>query len=342
MGDATGIEWTDATWNPIVGCSIKSPGCTNCYAMAMAARIEKMQPGSHYAGTTQPSKAGPVWTGKLALAPERILTQPLAWRKPRNIFVNSMGDLFHENARDEDIDKAFAVMALTPQHTYQVLTKRAERMAAYLADAHTRIAIATMEAAPINRDISDVGLVFAPHRTPSTYLDRWPLQNVLLGVSVEDERRARERWLPLSDIASYGWRTFVSYEPAIGPVDWSGWQFLSWLISGGESGPHARPSHPDWHRTARDFCAAHGIPYFFKQWGEWEKAVDRGYEDPDWRLDYSRTFADQGEMRWLNLAGGCGFHGERFHVMRRVGKRAAGRQLDGIEHNAMPQTARLL
>src|SRR5688572_17616164 len=109
MGDATGIEWTDATWNPIVGCSIHSPGCTNCYAMRQAARIERMTPGTHYAGTTQPSKAGPVWTGKLALAPERILTQPLRWQKPRKIFVNSMGDLFHEDPRDEDIDKVFAV-----------------------------------------------------------------------------------------------------------------------------------------------------------------------------------------------------------------------------------------
>ena len=132
MADKTGIEWTDATWNPIVGCSVVSPGCTHCYAMSMAARIEKMTPGSHYAGLTDASKAGPVWNGRLALAPDHILTQPLRWQKPRRIFVNSMGDLFHEDVPDDWIDRVFAVMALAPQHTFQVLTKRAERMRNYL------------------------------------------------------------------------------------------------------------------------------------------------------------------------------------------------------------------
>ena len=134
MADKSKIEWTEATWNPIVGCSVVSPGCTNCYAMKMAARIEAMaigqttkngSPGlapTHYAGTTQSSKAGPVWTGKVALAPDHILTQPLRWKRPRTIFVNSMGDLFHEDVPDEWIDRVFAIIALCPQHTFQVLT----------------------------------------------------------------------------------------------------------------------------------------------------------------------------------------------------------------------------
>lgn len=144
MGDKSAIEWTDATWNPIVGCSIVSPGCSNCYAMKQAARIERMTEGenriraeglanrdgrlkpidSHYFGTTQASNAGPVWTGKIALAPESILTAPLRWRRPRKIFVNSMGDLFHEDAPGEWIDRVFAVMALGSDATISYVAQR--------------------------------------------------------------------------------------------------------------------------------------------------------------------------------------------------------------------------
>jgi protein gp37 len=134
MGDNTGIEWTDATWNPIVGCSIVSPGCTNCHAMKFAGnRLDGNSKAPHCAGTTQKSKAGPVRSGKLTLSPEHILAAPLRWKKSRTIFVNSMGDFFHEDCPDEWIDQVFAVMALAPQHTFQVLTKRAERMRDYLA-----------------------------------------------------------------------------------------------------------------------------------------------------------------------------------------------------------------
>ncbi len=143
------IEWCMDTWNPTVGCSIVSPGCTNCYAMRMAARLEAMgQP--IYAGMTQPSKAGPVWTGKVELSNWGQVIRPLSWKRPRRIFVNSMSDLFHESLSDEAIDKVFAVMALCPQHTFQVLTKRAERMRAYSSDPQTpfRVARAIEEAAP--------------------------------------------------------------------------------------------------------------------------------------------------------------------------------------------------
>ena len=136
------IEWTEKTWNPIVGCSIVSPGCTNCYAMRQAERIEKMNPDlAHYRGLTQPSKAGPVWTGKVALS-ERALLEPLRRRKPTTWFVNSMGDLFHEDAPDEWIDRVFAVMALCPQHTFQCLTKRSRRMKDYFDDPRRRDLIA--------------------------------------------------------------------------------------------------------------------------------------------------------------------------------------------------------
>lgn len=336
MGDASAIEWTDATWNPIVGCSIVSPGCSNCYAMRQAARIQRMAAGagksSHYEGTTQASKAGPVWTGKLAPAPDHILTQPLRWARPRRIFVNSMSDLFHEGAPVETIDRVFAVMALTPQHEYQVLTKRSDRMLAYVSAAWQR----RERLGEIMGELG--GEERAGWYAPESDGKRgWisialPLPNVLLGTSVEDQRRADERKGDMQALAAAGWRTFVSYEPALGPVDWAGWEFLSWLISGGESGPRARPSHPDWHRAARDFCAAHRIPYFFKQWGEWA-------DGSDFRTDCI-TVARSGRWwpshecapsdianRWSDMAP-C--------MMHHAGKRAAGRLLDGIEHNAMP------
>ncbi|UJX46609.1 DUF5131 family protein [Xanthobacter sp. YC-JY1] len=323
MADKSAIEWTDATWNPIVGCSLVSPGCTNCYAMRMAARLEAMGQAA-YAGTTKPSAAGPVWTGKVSLH-RPALFKPLDWKKPRSIFVNSMSDLFHPAVRVEDILHVFTVMAIAHQHDFQILTKRNDRMRRFIRQPDL---------------LAQIYANWYSFSGGAREVHGWPLPNVLIGVSVEDQRRADERRRDLRSLAELGWRTFVSYEPALGPVDWTGWEFLSGLISGGESGPRARPTHPDWHRAARDFCAAHGIPYFFKQWGAWEVAVDRDNEDPDWRAGYARKFDDsKPDIAWLNLAGGRGFHGERFHVMRRVGKARAGRLLDGREHNDLPRRA---
>ena len=390
MGDATGIEWTDATWNPVVGCSVVSPGCTNCYAMKMAARIEnidakqrirdyvahryldemhpagrdparsaKLEARTHYAGTTQQSKAGAVWTGKVALAPDPILLAPLRWRRPRRIFVNSMGDLFHESVPDVWIDKVFAVMALAPQHMFQVLTKRSARMREYLSSGIARRPLLSAE---IGRMVARAGRDMEAAMAAVDRALALPLRNVWLGVSAEDQPRANERIPDL--LATPAAVRFVSAEPLLGPIDlecvpWpSGWDrgtddpsdgidpllfnraHLDWIIAGGESGPHARPMHPDWARNLRDQCAAAGVPFFFKQWGEWKPLIDRERDDPDWREDYRFTYEHRGKMHWLNLAGGIGFHGERFHVMGRVGRRAAGRLLDGREHNDMPRAAR--
>lgn len=403
MADTTGIEWTDATWNPIVGCSITSPGCAHCYAMPMAARIAHMQPRSHYADMTQPSAAGAVWTGKVTRAPDNILTAPLRWRKGRRIFVNSMGDLFHESVQDEWIDRVFAIMALCPQHTFQVLTKRSARMRAYASGPKSPIRIAEIillesQAWGMKGKQMLAPLGNRPREEDPEYV-RWPLPNVWLGVTAEDQTRADERIPDL--LATPAAIRFVSCEPLLGGLDLtqvgnlssirasfpgliekeerrrprngngsiSGYQIdaignpgssieffqtpdhmggfsatsprqfprIDLVIAGGESGPRARPMHPDWARTLRDQCATVGVPFFFKQWGEWEAAVDRERDDPDWRLNYSGTFADAGKTKWLNLAGGRGFHGEQFHVMRRVGKARTGRLLDGIEHNAMPE-----
>ena len=278
MAANTSIEWTDATWNPIVGCSVVSPGCTNCYAMKMAARIERCGTAPHYAGTTHASKAGAVWTGRVSLAPAHILTHPLRWNRARKIFVNSMGDLFHESVPDEWIDRVFAVMALAPQHTFQVLTKRSKRQREYMTPA--RATAVGMEA---------LGLTFEAyardHRSmvgdgvmlegDICHLKVWPLPNVWLGVSVEDQARADERIPDL--LATPAAVRFVSAEPLLGPVDLT-WlkptinalspinhPSLDWVIAGGESGPAARPMHPDWVRALRDQCAAAGTAFFYKQ-----------------------------------------------------------------------------
>jgi len=339
----TKIEWTDKTWNPLVGCSVVSPGCTNCYAMAMAARLERMNPKlTHYQGLTKIVNGNAVWTGKLALAPDHVLTEPLRRKKPTMYFVNSMSDLFHESVPDGWIDRVFAVMALCPQHTFQVLTKRAARMRAYF-DAGERGGIVATQA--IVASGGKFGI-----RKP-----QWPLPNIWLGVSAERQQEADAR---IPDLLSTPAAVrFVSAEPLLGPIDVTRLDVpdygylnalddgyftdgrpprprLDWVIVGGESGPGARPMHPDWARAIRDQCVAADVPFFFKQWGHWVPELDCDAGDPDDRADYAR-FLRNG-FRILNLEGGCGFHGERVHVMRPSSKKSAGRLLDGREWQQWP------
>lgn len=350
MADKTGIEWTDASWNPIVGCSIVSPGCTNCYAMHQAARIERMAAGSgratHYAGTTKGSKAGAVWTGRMALAPDAILTQPLRWKRPRRIFVNSMGDLFHEDVPDAWIDRVFAVMALAHQHTFQILTKRSARMRAYVPAAEQRLGRSP------NVRIASPTQYLSARRIGDHKV--WPLPNVWLGVSAEDQRRADERIPDL--LATPAAIRFVSAEPLLGPVDlghmqeylpdnvWLTWlDGLDWIIVGGESGRNARPMHPAWARAIRDQCTAAGTAFFFKQWGAWsysEIGSDGALCPPlpadtcaRWRRWDGITFraAGKGESAAAFLAPGC--------IAAPANKARAGRLLDGVTHNAMPEVA---
>lgn len=342
----TAIEWTERTWNPIVGCSVLSPGCKHCYAMIMARRLEAMGV-PHYAGLTQQTKAGAVWTGKLALAPEHVLLEPLRRRKPTTYFVNSMGDLFHEDVPEEWIDQVFAVMALAPQHTFQVLTKRAERMRRYFSGIDN--GDGSWLDGPEWRDALIEGsaqlLYSRLHggENPSLWLAvHMPLPNVWLGVSAEDQKRADERIPEL--LATPAAIRFVSAEPLLGPIDFrsispNGIQLidalngmsrtpdcdfrakLDWIIAGGESGPGARPMHPDWPRQIRDQCATAGTAFFFKQWGEWlpDDLPSEMAEDLELRNRYA-TIGDQ--------------------QFARAGKKAAGRLLDGVEHNAMPEARR--
>lgn len=253
MSDHTAIEWTDATWNPIVGCSVVSPGCTNCYAMKLAGT--RLAHTAIYAGLTQASKARPVWNGQVRLI-ESALEKPLHWAKPRRIFVNSMGDLFHEAIPDEWIDACFAVMERCPQHTFQVLTKRARRLREY-SERQLRRALTTR------------GKPFPPFKA-------WPLSNVWLGVSAEDQTRWDERVPEL--IAAPARVRFVSAEPLLSRIDASDVELarLHWLIVGGESGPGSRPMQEHWASILRDRAKAAGAAFFFKQWGDWRDGARVG------------------------------------------------------------------
>jgi protein gp37 len=343
MSDNTKIEWADATVNAVNGCSVLSPGCTNCYAMKLAGTRMRNHPTRE--GLTDQTKAGPVWNGTVRLH-EPALLQPLKWQRPRRIFWNAHGDLFHDAVPDEWIDRVFAVCAMTPQHTHMMLTKRSGRMREYFERLPQR-----------QRDLfCDAGLDFV----------NFPLPNVWLGVSVEDQQRADERIPDL--LGTPAAVRFLSCEPLLGPVDltrirrfpagkadrefinavagriWTDqsnlpnpdprWAYpgmpfsggergVDWVIVGGESGAKARPMHPDWARSLRDQCANAGVPFHFKQWGEWTAC-----SGPDGFWPHNKPTACR-----LMLDGE---RHPRGWPMQRVGKRSAGRLLDGVEHNGVP------
>lgn len=270
MGNSS-IEWTDCTWNPIRGCSMakgsEAGGCLNCYAARMASRnLPEMRSPTTGEQFARILPSGPRWTGDVELI-EKALTLPLKWRKPRKVFVNSMSDLFHESLTDEQIYRVFAVMALCPQHIFQVLTKRPERMKAW--SGRFEGVMAAMRQMGV-----DVAAI------------RWPLPNVWLGVSCEDQATADAR-IPLLLQTPAAVR-FVSYEPALGPVDFRQWlqrgelaeeaegrlfpqtvvrRAFHWLIVGGESGPGARPFDVTWARNTVEQCKLAGVACFVKQFG---------------------------------------------------------------------------
>lgn len=239
----TTIEWTDATWNPVAGCLVITPGCTNCYAMRMAARLEAMGVAK-YEGLTRKSGNRYVWTGKVRLD-EASLETPLKWRKPRKIFVNSMSDLFHADVPAEFVARVWAVMERTPQHTYQILTKRPERMREVIT-----------------------GL-----RLPA-------MEHVWLGASVEDAAVLAR----LDDLrATPAIVRFVSFEPLIGSVAGANLDNIHWAIVGGESGPRARPMDEKWVDEIRLNCLTSGTAFFFKQWGGTnKKAAGRLLHGREW------------------------------------------------------------
>ena len=328
VAENTAIEWCDHTFNPWVGCTKVSPGCDHCYAEARAKR------GGKAAGVT--------WGG------ERRRTSTASWRKPlqwqakaaafqaehgrrQRVFCASLADVFDNEVAQYWRTALFSLIHETPDLDWLLLTKRignADRM--------------------LHNDApKGCSLVGAP--------------NVWIGATVVNQAEA-DRDIPklLATPASV---RFLSIEPMLGPIDLRPWfigcdhgsrpgpggvggvmcvdcggvghncQRLHWVICGGESGPHARPMHPDWARSLRDQCAAAGVPFLFKQWGEHDLSYDRERDDPD----YLRCAAIARQPgRWINLAGGHGFAGERVHYAHRVGKKAAGRQLDGRTWDGFP------
>lgn len=350
------IEWTDRSdWSPVRGCSRVTEACRNCYAEKISGRF--CAAGQPFEGFATKKDGQARWTGKVELQTNR-LTLPLKWRKAAKIFVNSASDIFHESLPDSDIDKIFAVMALCPQHTFQVLTKRPKRMRDYcnrVAQGNDHIDAAVWRLTcpypygGYNTAFLKGSLGEAARKAVKSMVgspghpDYW-MPNVWLGVSVHDQANADE-FVPML-LATPAAKRFVSYEPALGPVDWTNindktggsiesligfaWDScthiakIDQIIFGGESGPNARPPHPDWARNTQRQCAAAGTAFYMKQWGEWAEVS---------LVDKSQEIFDQYDA--LNY--------EKMHrfpdgtAMARVGKKRAGRLLDGTEYSEIPQ-----
>lgn len=305
---STAIEWTDETWNPVRGCSRKSEGCRHCYAEQQAARIVRMGKGkpTPYDGLVKMVNGEARWTGVVRLVPER-LTDPMRWKTPRRIFVNSMSDLFHESLDDEAIDLVLAAMLLCPHHTFQVLTKRASRMRAYFAgdELYERVLEAARRFRNERPRLNQIGI-----SDPATHPAPW----IWLGVSVEDQDAFDERWPDLA--ATPAGRRFLSCEPLLGgvnaiPATESG--LLHWVIAGCESGIGARRCDKRWLRWLRDQCRDHGVPYFLKQ------AVDEGEE----------KFGVDCEGKAQGITCGAGSH-------RKPAGLIGAPYLDGVQHLEFP------
>jgi protein gp37 len=379
MGETTKIEWTDSTWNPLRArntetgkmgwfCEHMSSGCDFCYA-------EKMNVNTYF-GNGLPYKAGSLPKLELFLD-EKMLQKPLSWRKPRKIFVCSMTDLFGRFVKDEQIDKIFAVMALSPQHTFQILTKRPERMRDYcktLGRHHEvdRVSIASKAIEAARGTAKGFCYSLGQHG--------WHLPNVWLGTSCEDQKTADQRlpWL-IETPAAVRW---VSAEPLLSGLDLRPWlscnhdialsgmgepglwrcdvcyallretnainrwpeytverpgKMLEWIVAGGESGPKARPAHPDWFRSIRDQCVETGTKFLFKQFGEWSP-VRPGNFCAVTKKRYSHdTFAWADANTVYNPKNPPNGHFPS-QMMYKVGKKKAGRLLDGREWSEFPQT----
>lgn len=308
------IEWTDKTWNPIVGCSKVSPACDNCYAEQQAGMCANFKQ-AQYQDVVRISPDCDTylgqWNGRTSFV-ESQLDKPLKRKKPTKYFVCSMSDLFHESVPFEWVAKVFSVMALCPQHTFQVLTKRPERMAYFFEVVKN-----------IDQHPELDQLLFDPWRAvyaaPGDSLP-WPLPNVWIGTTVENQEQADRRIPHLLKCAAPV--RFLSVEPMLGPVELGMWleYSIQWVICGGEAGPRARPMYEGWALSLMEQCRDASIPFFFKQWGEW-------YPHPTtscfpFAISYGNTYV------WGHGSG---------LVSYRVGKKVAGRLLDGVEYSEFPE-----
>lgn len=358
---ATKIEWCEETWNPIVGCTKISPGCDHCYAERMAKRLKAMSEKYDGKGsdTLHRSATGPyaevisakgTWNGFTSFV-KSAMEKPLHWKTPRKIFVCSMGDLFHESALIRWIDMIIAMAALVPKHIFIILTKRPEKMFDYFkaskddlierwGDACYEIGVSDK-----NDDIDS-----PPCWIHNRLQDEWPMNNLWLGVTAENQEQANIRISILLEIPAV--KRFVSVEPMLGPIDFydiqKGNEFyhalkgfgdisgsnghfggtkLDWVICGGESGPGARLMHPDWVRSLRDQCQNAGTPFFFKQWGEWVP------EDQASKPLYEKYLTMPINNWPKHLPQDP--HGQKLFF--KAGKKAAGSTLDGEKFKEYPK-----
>lgn len=332
MGDKTHISWSDATWPVLRGCSKISPGCKGCWAIKDAHRMQNNpnpKCAAHFIGLTVVEGGKANWSGVVRLD-EAVLDWPLKWKRARNIFVASSGDLFHEAASVDDIDSVFAVMqhAYSRGHRFQVLTKRAARAAAYLSDPDLYERLLTK----LNWVRSRwSGLPIVPLSNPV----RFPMKHIQIGFSAENQHWFDQRWPHMQAIAALGWMVWCSYEPALGPVDMADAlaHGLRWIVCGGESGPDARPMHPDWARQNRDQCVAARVPWHFKQFGEYGPWVD--HQKPIDSPGRVYMAYDGTVRKWTENNNGQDLRD--FAVLERVGKKLAGRTLDGRLWDEFPE-----
>lgn len=357
----TKIEWANKTWNPTRGCSLVSDGCKHCYAMRQAHRFNTA--GGPYEGLTVLTSTGPKWNGDITLVPDK-LGEPMRWRNPCRIFVNSMSDVFHEGVDDSFIDRIFGVIQLCPQHIFQILTKRPQRMMEYMNEPGRggKVMLAA------EREAFDQDTLAQRHgRLPATAkYDKtaditageslikvkggtWPPPNAWMGTSVENQKTADER-IPflLRTLAMVRW---ISAEPLLGMIDlreahvtkqrlanWPNPTRVDWVVVGGESGPGARPMDPEWARSLRDQCVSRNIAYFFKQYGDW--AVGGKVEKDDSYAGgyaFDSLFGGRVSTQCVRNRGRNTRALEGNRVIERVGKHKAGRLLDGREWNQYPR-----
>jgi protein gp37 len=339
MATETAIEWCDSTFNPWTGCTKISPACDHCYAEDWAKRSGIVQWGNHPRRRTTEA----AWREPLRWQREAAAFFELHGRR-RRVFCASLADVF-----DNQVDPAwrkdlFTMIRATPELEWLLLTKRPGNIGEMVEAAGGRannVAFgATMVNQPeLDRDLAKLIEVKRYLRPNFIFGSLEPLISLITLPIIHDHcdlcggTGMLGRW-PHGVCHICRGRGKISLISDATYRD--GYFGLDWVIAGGESGHGARPVHPDWIRDLRDQCASVAVPFLFKQWGAWKPVLDRGKDDPDWREDYSRKFADNGKHQWLNLAGGRGFHGERFHVMRRMNKNLAGNELDGRQHLEFP------
>ena len=347
------------TWNPVVGCRKVSEGCRNCYAERMANRLAGIA-NKKSAATTSLLKYADViyngkWNGKASFNTDELLA-PLQWKSPRVVFVCSMGDLFHENTMETWIDKVMVMIALNPKHIFIILTKRAKRMAEYFSRPKEKIVEAWEKAcydiglSDSNDDI-DSPACFIYNRAfgyTKKSTTGWPLTNMWLGVTAENKAAANERIPALLKIKAAV--KFVSVEPMLGPVNLSIWFYsgfmeppfddcVDWVICGGESGPGARPMHPDWVRSLRDQCKEAQVPFFFKQWGEWQNgSCFKEKVKHLFMLDDGQAFGYSIETGMVEIKNVSSEYWNKHTpvTVSKVGRKQSGNLLDGVRYETYP------